>query len=288
MSIAGTVLRLLPGSMRNAVRAWVEYRRYRRRFTSSQPRRLHTMPGELIVSLTSYPPRFATLAYTLKSLLHQTTRPDRIVLWIASSDVASLPKAVKKLVGADLEIRSVPDVGSYKKLVYALQEFPSAFIATCDDDVFYGPDWLAELVAAQAGNHELITCHRAHRVRRLADGSFGPYRDWEWDVQDAKANQPSIDLVPTGVGGVLYPPGCFASDVTESERFLTLAPNADDLWFYWCARRKGTTHLKAGMRFPLLYFAASQDHSLWSVNATGNDKWVAALLAAYGDPLRKC
>ena len=39
----------------------------------------HSLPAELIVSLTSYPARFATLALTLESLLAQTIRANRMI-----------------------------------------------------------------------------------------------------------------------------------------------------------------------------------------------------------------
>src|SRR5690606_34955355 len=54
----------------------------------------HALPGRLIVSLTSYPARFKGLAKTLRTLLAQTVRPDRLILWVAHSDVIKLPKEV--------------------------------------------------------------------------------------------------------------------------------------------------------------------------------------------------
>ena len=51
----------------------------------------HRLPSELIVSLTSYPPRFKTLHLTIKSLLDQTVRPDRIILWIGRGAMDLIP-----------------------------------------------------------------------------------------------------------------------------------------------------------------------------------------------------
>ena len=39
--------------------------------------RQHPLPGKLVVSLTSYPPRFAALPLTMRSLLCQAVKPDR-------------------------------------------------------------------------------------------------------------------------------------------------------------------------------------------------------------------
>lgn len=75
--------------------------------------RPHGLPATLILSLTSYPPRFGTLSLTLHSLLRQSVKADRTILWIAH--IPLLPKAVTVLQAAGLEIRATEDVRSYKK-----------------------------------------------------------------------------------------------------------------------------------------------------------------------------
>src|SRR5262245_44945290 len=70
-------------------------------------------PGDagLIISLTSHAPRFGTLALTLKSLLLQSLRPARVVLWIGRRDVALLPAEVRELAPFGLDIRACEDLG---------------------------------------------------------------------------------------------------------------------------------------------------------------------------------
>lgn len=244
--------------------------------------RPHDLPGELIISLTSYPPRFPTLDFTLRSLLRQTVSPDRIIVWIANDDIAQLPSEVRDLEG--IEIRSVPDLRSYKKLVFCLDEYPNSFIVTCDDDNFYPPQWLEQLTARWTDEEPAIVCHRAHRIEWDANGSVKPYENWERDVQDAKARHPSTDLLPTGLGGILYFPRSLHKDVTRSELFLTHCPSADDLWFFWQARRKGSKYRKVGGKFPELYWPGSQDFALYNSNVTNNEVQMNALLDAYGLP----
>jgi hypothetical protein len=242
--------------------------------------RPHNLPSELIVSLTSYPRRFPILDFAIRSLLNQTVRPDRVILWLAEDDVTYLPSAVRRLAG--LEIRTCRDLRSFKKLVPALEEFPRAFIATADDDLFYRRSWLEELVDGWATDVPTIQCHRAHRIPNLIDGTLPPYRSWDWDVQDERSRKPSTDLVPTGLGGILYYPGCLHPDVTNSAQFLELCPDADDLWFYFQARRAGSSYAKVGCRFPLAYWAGSQGERLFNSNATANDTQARLLMAAYG------
>lgn len=273
-----------------ATRLWSEaqFREKAARLPLGVPER-HTLPGELVVSLTSYPARYATLHLTLRSLLRQDTAPDRIVLWIAQADVAALPKKTREILDSGVELRIVEDARSYKKLIFAIPAFPEAYVATADDDVFYPPDWLTDLVAGQleaASETPVITCHRAHRLGEQGPQNLIPYHDWEWDVQDPAARRPSVDLMPTGIGGILYPPRALHPDAIRRDLFETYAPSADDLWFYWCARRAGTLYRKVGGRFDQTAWWSSQKERLYDHNQRENDLQIAALVRDFGNPLR--
>lgn len=239
----------------------------------------HGLPGPLVVSLTSYPARFGTLALTLQGLLRQSVRPDRVILWLDEGDEALLPQDVRSLPG--LEVLTCPRWRSYKKIVPTQLAHRDAFIVTADDDVHYPADWLGKLVgAAQAGAR--IACHRAHRVT-LRDGRPAPYAEWRHNI-DAPERSPLTFL--TGVSGVIYAPGVFHPDVTRDDLFTRLAPRSDDVWLYWMHRLNGVEAQKIGNRARILEWDGSQAQSLRSENlhGTGNDQAVAALLGHYGWP----
>jgi hypothetical protein len=248
----------------------------------SRDGRRHGLPGQLIVSLTSYPPRFASLHYAIRSLLEQKVRPDRTILWIAEQDRALLPRRIHALCARGLEIRFAPDVRSYKKLVFALQDFPDAFLVTADDDILYPRDWLASLVQGHDPSMPCIVCRRAHRIRFGAE-RFEPYMDWGLNADDGPEGRPSADLLAVGAGGILYPPGALHPDVTRTDLFMRIAPNGDDLWFWWMGRRLGTRTKCVGHPMEYRYVAGTQKDGLWSENsAGGNDQQLAALAAAFG------
>lgn len=278
------LLGLLPNGVESRLRASVSYYRSARRYPAHSVKP-HGLGKSLVVSLTSYPPRFGTLDLTIKSLLRQNTKSDEVVLYVADADMAKLPAAVMKLRSEGLDIRSVPDVRSYKKLVFALTDFPDSYIVTADDDVFYRPEWLGELAQGQIETPGTIICHRVHRVSLNPDGSIAPYSNWEHDVQDNEARRPSADLMPTGLGGILYPPNSLHPDVTNQELFQRFAPSADDLWFYWCARRAGTLYSKVGDKFPQLVWWSTKKTQLYDQNVIENDRQVTALAARFGNPL---
>jgi hypothetical protein len=241
--------------------------------------------GELIVSLTSHPPRYATLDGTILSLLVQSRKPDRIVLFVAEGHRRLLPDAVLRLADAGLEIVETADIGPFTKLIPALEAFPGSTIVTADDDIFYPRDWLEELEAGRVEHPGAIVCHRAHRVVAAADGGLEPYAAWGHDVQDEAARRPSVDLLPTGTGGILYPPGVLHRRVGERETFSRLCPTGDDLWFFWMARLNGSRAVKVGPRFTCRYAPDSQKAALWRENRDSrNDRMIADLVDAFGLP----
>jgi len=142
-------------------------------------------------------------------LLLQTVKPNRLIVWIAHADLPKLPEEVRALANFGLEIRACEDLRSYKKLIPALRAFPNAFIVTADDDLYYPPDWLSVLVTGFDAAQPMIISRRAVRVKRARSGSPLPFKEWEQDVQDARARQPNRDLMPETGGGALFPPGCF-------------------------------------------------------------------------------
>jgi hypothetical protein len=236
----------------------------------------HGLPGELIVSLTSYPARFDTLHLTLGCLLDQSVKADRTILWLANGDAEQLPISVRRLEKHGLEIRNWDDLRSFLKLVPALQIFSNAFIATADDDIYYPRRWLERL--AMESEEGVITCHRAHRMKRTPDGRLQSYLEWDFAVEDKRARKPSTDIMPTGVAGTLYPPGSLDGRVLDRDLFLELCPSGDDLWFAWCARMARTKFKQVGTKYRLITWSGSQDTSLWADNQTGgNDRMIRAL-----------
>ena len=237
--------------------------------------------ADVVVSLTSYPPRFATLHLTLKSLLSQSQAPARVVLWIAHADMDRLPPAVTALRAAGLEIEACDDTRSYKKMIPLLQQGEQRAIVTADDDVYYWRDWLRQLSEARVPGRLEVVCHRMHRMRLDAAGLPLPYSDWEHDVRDTRAD---VMHFPTGIGGVLYPPGVFGPEVLDVAAFTALCPNGDDIWFYWMARGHGARSKRVADVNQLYCWEGSQEAALWQNNLVGkaNDTQIGAMIGAYG------
>lgn len=240
---------------------------------------------QIIVSLTSYEDRFADLPITLYSLLNQSVKPDKIILWLSDEykDLTELPYEITQFIKNGLEIRFVKDIGSYTKAIYSFKEFQNSIIVTADDDIYYPNDWLKKLYLSYIAHPEDIHVHRAHRVNLIL-----PYENWAKHVKEESAR---FDNFLTGVGGVLYPPKCFSGEVLREDVFLKASLKADDIWFWVMALvhnrkiRVVQNHIKTLILTNI--FRQLFSETLYQQNRKGaNDIQLANLMKYYGQNVK--
>ena len=193
---------------------------------------------KITISLTSIPSRLSLVHLTIESVMRQTVKPDRIVLWLSKTykaeefagfDWENLPLPLYDLQKRGLEIRFCEDTGSYRKLIHSIKQFPDDIVITIDDDVFYHSDTIEKLYKAYLKNGpDFAYCGRSKIMGVTSKGDLEPYENWplSYSSEDNGKN-----LFFTGTGGVLYPPGVLGEEVLKEEEFLKLAPHADDVWF---------------------------------------------------------
>lgn len=227
---------------------------------------------EVIVSLTSYPGRINTLSCTIETLLVQTFKPDQVILWLADSQFPNkeddLPQSLLRLKQYGLTIGWYKDIRSYKKLIPTLKAYPNAMTITADDDVYYHPDWLKTLYDSYLENPHAVHAHCVRNIHLTSSQeSFAPYSSWEHDTTTGDARSSALQI---GVGGVLYPPHCFHSDILNEYLFVQLAPNADDLWFWAMSILANTPIVRVkNAMMPAVNYRASTAESLCKQNLEG-------------------
>lgn len=251
------------------------------RFAARLRARKANLDRDLVISLTSHRARFPWLHLTLRCLLTQDVRPDRLVLWVCEQDRAHLPDAVLGLIERGLEIRCAPDRGPYTKLLPTLDAFPDCYIVTADDEMYYAADWLKRLVRRTEPGAPVVVCHRAHRILFDCNNRPLPYGDWDKVVE---CRETTHDLVATGVGGVLYPPAVAGALRASVAAVVPLAPTADDIGLFWQERLLGFATCTTGHGDGNLPWPGSQQVALFKVNRRENDLSVHRLLGAYGVP----
>ncbi len=258
---------------RGTIRALLEYMRYK-----FMKFKLHITPlygkgvtktersQKLIVTLTSFPARIRYVHLCIKTLLNQTVKPDKVILWLAKEQFPdfelNLPKTLLKMKKNGLDIKWTNDVKSYKKLIPALKLYPNDILVTADDDVYYPRKWLKKLYCAWQKSQDSVHCLRAAKMH---------FKDNNLERSDTIVNNtyqyPSFLHQQTGVGGVLYPPGCLHDDVTNENIFMMIAPTNDDLWFWFmCILKFYKINVVNHNSFNLYYIKDSQVNSLTTIN----------------------
>ena len=229
--------------------------------------------NDIIVSLTTYNKRINTVFLTIESILRQTYKPNKIVLWLSEAEFKNknLPKLLLTQKKRGLEIKFCTDIRSYTKLIPAIKEYPNASIITLDDDILYEKHLIEGLINEHKKNASAIICARAHKMMFNPQNSLLPYNNWEHETNSIDNY---VSLFATGVGGVLYPASSLHKEVTNEEMFLSICPSADDVWFKAMSLLQNTKIINV----PLYknYWKSnfiiknSQDIGLFNENVTNN------------------
>ncbi|MBA6152690.1 hypothetical protein [Gelidibacter maritimus] len=229
--------------------------------------------SSFIVSLTSFPARIDLVCLSIRSILNQTLRPQKIILWLGNAQFPlgeeSLPSSLLELKPLGLEIEFCEDIGAHTKYYYAFQKYPDNLIITVDDDIIYPIDLLAKLYEA---HKKFPNCVVANRVRymEMKGNQFKHYRAWK--INEVGRGNPSKRIFATGVGGVLYHPRFFKQSFFDLEGIKKTNCLGDDIWL-----KAGQIDNHIAVVFTSFYFQPfleipdSQKEKLSSKNVFNND-----------------
>jgi hypothetical protein len=194
-------------------------------------------------------------------LLNQEIKPDRIVLWLSNEEISNrtLPKTLTSLHGID--IRWCENLKSYNKLIPALRslEFRNDTIITADDDIIYKSNWFKLLLEEHIKDPSAIIYHRGHSIKTHLDGSLKSYLQWGMENTDGPF------VFPTGVAGILYPPGSLHEKILDS-KCRELAPTGDDICFYAMGLLQGTRYQPTAEKFHLIHSITPNAPALFDIN----------------------
>ena len=240
---------------------------------------------ELIVTLTTYNKRIYQVYMVIESLLEQTLKPNRIILWLDQNEFVkeNLPLNLLALEERGLQIKFCDNLRSYKKLIPTLLKYPCCIPITADDDIIYPEDFVERLYKAYVKDRSKIYFYRGHKMN-VKNGKLLPYNTWQMEVTLTKD---SILNFPTGGGGVLYPVGSLDSEVFNVDVFMKICPTADDVWFKAMAMKAGTLSeqipLECHFRDKFCFIDAMDDIGLARINQIGNqnDPQIQSVFSRY-------
>lgn len=246
------------------------------------------MNKNITVSLTSYGQRIHTVHVAIQAIFNQSKKVQKVLLWLAQDEFTpeNIPITLKTLQEQGLQIYFCEDIKSYKKLIPTLKMFPDDIIITFDDDIYYKQDVIEKLYNSYLSEPDVIHCIRGHQMKFLPSGTLDSYNNWDMCIQ---ASQASLDIFPTGAGGVLYPPNVFHEDILRSELFMSLAPYGDDIWFKAMSLLQKTqckvvAHNDPGYSKNLECIENTQQNALWLKNKNedeGNNKQIKEVFGKY-------
>ena len=226
--------------------------------------------SRIIVSLTTYPARISTVWITIASLLAQTMKPYKVILWLAEEQFPEhkIPESLEKMKQRGLEIRFCEDLKPHKKYYYAIQEYPEYYIITVDDDIFYPENHIERLWDGHEKYPGNIICQWSHQIGFTEQGEFQPYNEWIDNDED----NPSYLTLAVGCGGVLYPPGCLSPEAFDSQKITKYALYADDLWLK-CMEILNDCKVVNCNQVAMIYFniVSTMKSGLWTHN-TGQSR----------------
>jgi hypothetical protein len=240
---------------------------------------------EVVVSLTTYSKRIHDVHLVIESLGEQTYLADRIILWLDEEEytIDTLPKMLMKQIERGLEVRFCKNLRSYKKLIPTLNLYPEADIITVDDDFIYPYDLIELLTRGKEDNPNAIIGMRAHEIKHTSS-EIAPYREWGYEVSHSR-NGP-LTFLTTGAG-TLFPASILHPEICKYDNFLSICPDADDVWINFMCIHYGIERAKISDDRPFhsrfFEIENGQDIALnkSNVHQEQNDAQVQAVIKRY-------
>lgn len=225
----------------------------------------------IIVSLTTYGKRLNTVYLCIKSILQQTLKPDKIILYLGT-DVSTdmIPDSLWNLCKYGLEIiTNCENLSSHKKYFFSMQKYPDDIIITVDDDLVYDKNLVKRLYQTYRRHPYSVICSRARIIKRDLNGALLPYD--KWPLYTKRKATELFNLLPIGAGGVLYPPHILSKEAFNSDAVKKYCLNADDLWLrYMYAQKKVSVVCHLPFITMLAEIPESQNNALYKKNLEEN------------------
>ncbi len=249
----------------------------------------HKVEHNVILSLTSFPLRIGKLWMVIESLLRQTVRAEKIIVWLSKEqflDMNSVPQSILRYNTEGVEVRLVDgDIRSHKKYYYMVNEFPESMFVTLDDDIIYPSHMLEELLEANVKYPHAVIARYAYEMKYEKSGEICSYSEWK---RVMKPQKPSSKFFFGSGGGTLFPIGSLHSDVKNIDLAMRLCPTADDVFLNAQCRRNKTQIAVVDKNVALLNVQYKEDKRLATDNVdsgNANDVQIANINAYYREKI---
>ena len=234
--------------------------------------------SNVIVSLTTYHPRLQFFEFSILSILNGSILPDKILIYVPKGFLSLVMNNDKSFLKNELNkgfihiIEMDVDLKCHSKYYYSFENYGEENdIILIDDDVVYYKNWLEDIIKdAHSETNYDIFAFKCVAVK-INEETIEPYSEWTHCSKDLICKNGL--LYTEGVGGVFYRRNKLKHEVLNKDKFMKLAPNADDVWLWFCTHYNS---LKIKFIIPsngqkLLYVIPnSQVVNLWAENTFNN------------------
>lgn len=229
---------------------------------------------KIIVSLTSFPQRIDKVWITIESIMHQTIKPDKIILWLSKEEFKNpdrIPSTLKKLTKRGLEIEWVEgNLKSHKKYYYAFDKYKEHYLLLIDDDIIYPRNMISLLKKDMSP--EKVHCSFGYIISYNEKGEPRNYKEWSFLLNTYYGKE----LFFGSGGGTLLNPSSFPTETLIKDIFMEITPLSDDIWLNAMARINNLT-IKKVREWKYLPVRIKNNKSLYTQN----------LLSSYNDVMIK-
>lgn len=240
---------------------------------------------KVIASLTSHPLRIGTVHLVIDTILNQSLKADRVLLYLSKLQFLNmnddLPNELIELSEkGGLEIVWCDeDLRSHKKYYYAMKDFPEDLIILLDDDIRYGNDLFKKLYDSYCRFPNCVSATRTHPIL-FDDGKIIPYRFWK-HKDDRAIKFPSRALLTTSGAGSLFPPNSLHKEVFNYKNIFKSCINADDLWLYVMQIMNNTSTVLIEKTQDIKEIEGTNTSRLYNFNRIQNDIQLKQILSYY-------
>lgn len=195
----------------------------------------------IYISLTSIYQNQDILLDTLKSIINQTIKPDKIFLYLSEEEyLLDSGFKNKKITNNNLlnfitdnniiDLIWVKNTGSYRKLLPLLENKwnEDCVIITIDDDTIYDENLIKNLIDDYS-KYKCVIGYRGFTP------NYTNEHDFDYNKRHSKLHNISLYNFLTGKGGVLYNPQFFhktKSLIFNDNIYMNTCKTHDDIWFY--------------------------------------------------------
>lgn len=167
-----------------------------------------------------------------------------------------------------------------------MQEYPALPVITVDDDIIYDRELVKRLMDSYRKFPDCISAMRTHLITFKSDGTPRSYENWVKEYNILK-DTPSAQLLPVGVGSVLYPPHSVPECAFDKQGIEGSCLFCDDLWLKIMTLHNGYLTVLPEYVADYQIIDGTQENALWIMNvkAGNNDVSLRKILSYYNKKL---